>query len=536
MVGIPGKSKGCHTCRRRKIKCDLAAPNCERCSKRGLICEGYERGPVFINRTTKGIVRRRPLEEAQSRNDAELQMAGSDTVANGSMIDTSPFAGIDTVVQRLGTQINGSYVMLKRIRSLFEEQYLPNAPKPKHPGQGTEMPGLWLLKCINLPQPGQALEYSSTALALSRVGKAIDNTDLVLRGRLFYGHALRELQKALLDPLLVVKDDTLAACQTLAHYEFLESPENPVNDHSRHLSGIVKLLKHRRPVLPETELGIALVNYIRFTSMVLCVQQRSMSLFGSLKEKDEMWRKPNTVEQKVYDKGYILADILGHIDRAASETGSVQNLQILLEQCFQLDIELEILFEEILDFEAWKDSQLSLLNQLGDQSQEELTFPDICVAHLTLVLWGIRIGTKITTILLYQRLPQMEGLLATGDHFNHVSSSLYHSRVASSQAGSGNSQCTFTSRTKSAVVASGLCLASYVLRAVPYCIRDEMGLCSTMRSIFSLRVALGMFRLSSPSSERLKMAEELVAKIAAKDIPFAIAISKHSGRWGDTKQ
>ncbi|KIW27499.1 hypothetical protein, variant [Cladophialophora immunda] len=43
MVGVPGRSKGCHTCLKRRVKCDEARPTCKRCEKAGYACAGYER-------------------------------------------------------------------------------------------------------------------------------------------------------------------------------------------------------------------------------------------------------------------------------------------------------------------------------------------------------------------------------------------------------------------------------------------------------------------------------------------------------------
>ncbi|KAI5928806.1 hypothetical protein F4810DRAFT_705738 [Camillea tinctor] len=48
MVGVPGKYKGCNTCRLRRVKCDNTRPFCKKCTDYGRECAGYERETVFI--------------------------------------------------------------------------------------------------------------------------------------------------------------------------------------------------------------------------------------------------------------------------------------------------------------------------------------------------------------------------------------------------------------------------------------------------------------------------------------------------------
>ncbi|KAL2136309.1 hypothetical protein VTI74DRAFT_4343 [Chaetomium olivicolor] len=48
MVGVPGKYKGCETCRLRRVKCDNQRPYCKKCLDGGRQCAGYERETVFI--------------------------------------------------------------------------------------------------------------------------------------------------------------------------------------------------------------------------------------------------------------------------------------------------------------------------------------------------------------------------------------------------------------------------------------------------------------------------------------------------------
>ncbi|KAK3956833.1 hypothetical protein QBC32DRAFT_380931 [Pseudoneurospora amorphoporcata] len=48
MVGVPGKYKGCNSCRVRRVKCDNERPFCRKCIDSGRECLGYERETVFI--------------------------------------------------------------------------------------------------------------------------------------------------------------------------------------------------------------------------------------------------------------------------------------------------------------------------------------------------------------------------------------------------------------------------------------------------------------------------------------------------------
>ncbi|KAH7052399.1 hypothetical protein B0J12DRAFT_72335 [Macrophomina phaseolina] len=54
MVGVPGRSSGCHTCRARHIKCDERKPTCLRCEKSGYNCQGYKKPIHFLIHTAAG--------------------------------------------------------------------------------------------------------------------------------------------------------------------------------------------------------------------------------------------------------------------------------------------------------------------------------------------------------------------------------------------------------------------------------------------------------------------------------------------------
>ncbi|KFY19776.1 hypothetical protein V491_04223, partial [Pseudogymnoascus sp. VKM F-3775] len=48
MVGVPGRSKGCNTCRKRRIACSLDTPACKQCIKSNRECGGYQRERLWV--------------------------------------------------------------------------------------------------------------------------------------------------------------------------------------------------------------------------------------------------------------------------------------------------------------------------------------------------------------------------------------------------------------------------------------------------------------------------------------------------------
>ena len=237
MVGVPGRSKGCTTCRRRKIrvsinrlplsdlvlmrrKCDLDKPFCKRCSQSGRVCEGYQRYPVFINRTTEGFEKRHRLEEAKNlpiSNDT-----GSETHLTGP--EVTSFHGVSfnrrARDNRLLTPPSSSIVFDQQIISSFWEKFTPSDANAQ---DGT--PSNWLQRVIGLPEPGKAIYYSLKALAMTRLGWINRDESLALQGRLCYSSALQVLHTRLSSEHIIHEDDIFAAGFALSIYEV----RNPVH-------------------------------------------------------------------------------------------------------------------------------------------------------------------------------------------------------------------------------------------------------------------------------------------------------------------
>ncbi|ENH72158.1 hypothetical protein FOC1_g10006531 [Fusarium oxysporum f. sp. cubense race 1] len=75
MVGVAGRSKACHTCRQRRIRCGAEKPSCSNCLKSGRPCAGYHKAQVFIPSryakitNTGGITLDAPLSLSQCKSN-----------------------------------------------------------------------------------------------------------------------------------------------------------------------------------------------------------------------------------------------------------------------------------------------------------------------------------------------------------------------------------------------------------------------------------------------------------------------------------
>jgi len=111
----------------------------------------------------------------------------------------------------------------------------------------------WLALVPTLPDITSALEASILAVSTSRLGRVNGDMILVRESLKFYTQSLWELQKALWDPKLMYREETLAACLSLIIYELYECPEHTINAWLNHSKGCSKLLEMRGPKAYDTE-------------------------------------------------------------------------------------------------------------------------------------------------------------------------------------------------------------------------------------------------------------------------------------------
>ncbi|KAG0651556.1 Aspercryptin biosynthesis cluster-specific transcription regulator atnN [Hyphodiscus hymeniophilus] len=534
MVGIPGKSKGCHTCRRRKIKliivlqCDLEEPNCNRCRQSGRECEGYKRGAVFLNRTAQGLEKRKRLEEAQPRQDTSpITVSPQSDVKSHSTTpiieDTNPdwkTGGSTYPVQPVVVHVNTQSVMKKKLQGVFLETYLP-----ANPNDGTALYREWLCEVVNLNNPGKLLEYSLHALCITRAGRLDNNQALVFQGSAAYGFALRELQKALLSPRLATKDETLAACYLLSMYELFETTSQSITGHDNHLLGVERLVAFRGPKQHETQLGSALFKNICYSSMVKCIQYRKKSLLKDMIDQIE-WRQRDMI---LFSKGHTLGALLQDLDLyAASGPANINifGLSQLLGRLLALDVELQIWYRQLLE-----ESPSSLYWPTMSEEEEEdsgaISFATLEIAHLMLDYWALRLILSVTIATLCAQIPLPDYPAKNGSQSPADSTQSDRDEVPVQHG----DVVSFIQQAKAEH--SGhrqLELAINIMESLPFCMDTENGISSSQKCLFGARVAMYLLERYPPA--RFSTYQALYNGLSSnKGLGFAKSVGSTLQRW-----
>ncbi|OLN97919.1 hypothetical protein CCHL11_02606 [Colletotrichum chlorophyti] len=191
MVGVPGRSKACNTCRMRKKGCDFQRPSCGQCRRIGVDCGGYTRSRVFVNVT----------------NPANIRGLRSQAAVPGTLGIIQPPSLSRTAFE-------------ERIFDLFWEGFMPSAPLFS-PGSSIKRysNGDWATAVQDLYRTDTALRQGLLALSLGTIGRRDKQQWMINDGLKFYCNALSEMNVALRHPSRRKSDALMVGSRILGFYE-----------------------------------------------------------------------------------------------------------------------------------------------------------------------------------------------------------------------------------------------------------------------------------------------------------------------------
>ena len=225
--------------------------------------------------------------------------------------------------------------------------------------------------------------------------------------------------------------------------------------------------------------------------MIQCIQFRKSSFLGTSEWLTRPWDGANKdVYQKLFDKGFALAALLEEMDRVTffSFDTSTQTLYDYLHRCSKVGAELEAWYEELLlesssplywTVDSANTTTSSSGWNLSDPSEPQklppFSFPNLRLGCIVTNFWGLKLILSNTIALTCSTILSIS---------NHRRDQSLHTRPTLDPKSMAQRLLTQHG------AANQLELATNIMRSMPYCLNDNMGLLGAQKSLFALRVAL----------------------------------------------
>ncbi|RFU30305.1 hypothetical protein B7463_g6005, partial [Scytalidium lignicola] len=422
MVGVPGRSKACHTCRQRRIACGLERPQCSQCVKSNRVCAGYQRERVFIlnHESTEQALKSHAQAQSQilgnhARNGPGTgKTKGASEKAEECVPAKSREKTPPSSPQLLG-QIVPHAVFRQQLLNEFLYNHVHEDFRRGHPDDGMTP---WFMLLVDQPLMTKALEGSILAVCTARIGRIHNDTALINESLKLYGLGLRELQKALWNPKLMYDDETLAACMALSTYEVMECPGGTHQGWLSHHNGLERLIKLRGAEAHAEGLGHKIFLIFRTTSSM---DHKRISYLLDPKWIEIPWKK---FPKLPYDR---LIDILAEGTTIMAETAYyddlcpvhlLQSSLNLIDRCWKLDFQLQEFYDELERMNSgplfW--AQPCKNDNPSDDSEASKLFPlsfyfcNLMVANTCMVYWTLCLILYSGMVALYSVMHQLSQL------------------------------------------------------------------------------------------------------------------------------
>ncbi|KAK0724087.1 hypothetical protein B0H67DRAFT_679798 [Lasiosphaeris hirsuta] len=351
MVGVPGRSKACTTCKKRRKGCDLQRPVCGRCRKGGLVCEGYARPRAFINwAPPKGA----PLTVGHT---TEI------VLSHGLM--------------------RSAYE--EKLLGLHWETYLPNGRDFCCSAEICRILGGWTTVVRELIATDTLLKKSVLALCLTTVARRDGVVWMAEQGLSAYISGLQEMAAALQVPSRARSDALLCAAKMFSLYEAIHGIDRKERDAQAkswltHCHGEISIVRLGGPSRYQFGRAHRLFADGRLHQISVALRTRKRSFLADAEWKILPWKwHPKTIKDTLLDIIADTTELLEELDalNACSNPDDKEWRRVgLAEKCWLLDRALV----------AWQASSMPTLAELGEQavaaSDDSVSADALAAAHI----------------------------------------------------------------------------------------------------------------------------------------------------------
>ena len=263
--------------------------------------------------------------------------------------------------------------------------------------------------------------------------------------------------------------------------------------------------------------------------MIQCIQYQKSTFLGSPEWLTLPWSEAGKdIYQQLYDKGFVLAALLERMDNARRTNGT-NNLSIsseILGRLSSLDKEMNFWFQRIHKESCsplyWHDESLSHSwhseGALQPCKLSPFAFCNLLLANTIVAYWGLQLVLSNIIALACEHVLSMSPHMPAQPSSNTSSQAFQDLHTMSLQLLEAH---------------AGPCrleLATNIVRSMPYCLNDDMGLMGAQKSLFAMRISL--FILQSHPCEELKWCQATYQDLhSTKGLRYAREIAKLVGKF-----
>ncbi|RSL99905.1 hypothetical protein CEP52_009435 [Fusarium oligoseptatum] len=245
MVNIPGRSRGCATCRKRRVKCDESLPECLACVRMRLPCPGARTGTFFVHAV--------PSSSSSHRTCGSALRLPSPQPSRSSAFD-------------------------QLFVSHFVESFFGTMKPPPTPGTPSK---IWLheLPVFLTSSESSSAKTAIRATSMISYGTLAGDVSIKTAARRWYAEALHHLQCQITKGNVSVDDSIICAVVMLIHFETWAGTSQKA--WLRHLKGAAMLLQVAGPERCSHGFMHQVFSHLRFQMFVAAMTENEVPIFAS---------------------------------------------------------------------------------------------------------------------------------------------------------------------------------------------------------------------------------------------------------------
>ncbi|KAF2183035.1 hypothetical protein K469DRAFT_668537 [Zopfia rhizophila CBS 207.26] len=411
MVGVPGRSKGCSTCRARKkkaiLQCDLQQPTCGNCLKGKFVCGGYRRDMIVVQVDPKSRTGKyKPMKAETCRGDIVRAISPADARFR---------------------DLNRTALEVKCFDT-FWALYLPKTLRNNSISDDlTAFVVNWAELAQALTSGNDILRCALLALSVSKVGQLNNDRAMIQRGMELYGKTLSRVGSALRNLATLNKMEVLTTCTLLALYEVgslyfcILNNSDQTTGSSRnwqgHVDGTSRLLQLRPPEAYSSDAGHKIFVNIRYSGAIAALSARKANFLSTPEWATSPWkgryRGPFDSLNDILVKLPILYEEFDNLISVNTKSEEKQRARSLVKTCWTLDRQLQTWYQNYvysLSKELTPEELEFMLRGVGQGPQEEL--PNVLLPlglgflHNVVLYWSICIILYSSMAIIFKKFPE----------------------------------------------------------------------------------------------------------------------------------